>query len=85
MILPREATAIQRNLRTLLDVQLRRDRQLGAAPNSEALIELCRRDPSVPQTIETFLCDGQLYAIVKQIGRDKDDEASQWTSLSEDD
>jgi hypothetical protein len=75
-ISPRVATVIQRSLRMLLDAQLRRDRQPGTASNSEALVELCRRDPNVLQTIEPLLSDGQLDAIMKEISRDKDDEAS---------
>jgi hypothetical protein len=68
----RDATAIQRNLRMLLDAQLRQDRQPGTVSNYEAVVEMCRRDPSAVQTIEPFLSETQLDSLMKEIGGGSD-------------
>jgi hypothetical protein len=68
MVSPQEAAAIHRNLRTLLEAQLRRDGQPGTASNHEALVDLCRRDPSALDAIASLLSDEQLEALLEEIG-----------------
>jgi hypothetical protein len=68
----RDATVIQRNLRTMLDAQLRRDRRPDTESNFEAVVEMCRRDPSAVQTIEPFLSETQLDSLMKEIGGGSD-------------
>ncbi len=74
MISARDAGILQRNLKTVLDVQLKRSIPGESGPNQEGLVELCRRDPRAIATIEPFLSQGQLQSLMEQIAGDGNDE-----------
>ena len=56
----KEASLIHKNLRTVLDVQLKRANREETGPSQEALAELCRDDPRVLNVIEPFVTSSQL-------------------------
>jgi hypothetical protein len=60
MISPAQANVIQRNLRTMLDVQLKRARVEGGGQSADALVDLCRTDPRLLNLLEGFLSDEQM-------------------------
>jgi hypothetical protein len=69
----KEAALIQKNLKTVLDVQLRRASRGDAGPSQEALVDLCRRDPRALDAVESFLTDDQFRALMEEIaGGDAD-------------
>jgi hypothetical protein len=67
-----KASIIQRNLRTILDVQTKRDGRGDTAANPETLVELRRHDPQVLNTLEPFLSDTQLDWLLDQIQDDQE-------------
>lgn len=77
VISPTKANIIQRNLRTILDVQTKRGGRADTAANPETLVELCRRDPQVLNTLEPFLSDTQLDWLIDQIKDDEDGSEDQ--------
>lgn len=60
MLSTSEATVIQRNLRTILDVQLKRTQGGQDGLPQEALAELCRADPHILDLLEPLLSDEQV-------------------------
>ena len=61
------AGLMHRNIKTVLDAQLKRESQTDTAPNQEALIDICRRDPSTLNALEGLLSDEQLDAILTEL------------------
>ena len=66
----RDAALIHKNLRTVLDVQMKRANREDSGPSQEALAELCRDDPRVLSAIEPFLTDAQLGQLVNEVTDD---------------
>jgi len=61
----KDANFIQKNLKTLLDVQLKRaNSNEAASPDQEALTDLCRRDPRSLAALEPFLSDEQIQTLM---------------------
>lgn len=63
----KEAHLIQKNLKTVLDVQLKRASREDTGPSQEALVDLCRRDPRALNAIESFLTDSQIEWLMGEI------------------
>ncbi len=74
VIPPNQASLMQRNLKTVLDVQLKRSSQGASGPSPEALIDICRRDPQALNAVEAFLTHDQLAALMAEMS-DESDEA----------
>ena len=72
LISSKDASLIQRNLKTILDVHLRRASQQDAGVNQEALAELCQRDPQLVNLISPFLSDAQVDWLMDQVRADTD-------------
>ena len=68
----KEANLIHKNLRTVLEVQLKRASREDAGPSQEALVELCRNDPRVLNVIEPFLTDTQMDWLMDAVGNEQD-------------
>ena len=72
----KQADLIHKNLRAVLQVQLKRTVRDDAGPASqEGLVELCRGDPRMLNAIETFLTDEQVERLMTEIADDPDNEA----------
>ncbi len=69
---PSDANIVHRNLRTILDVQMKRAERNEGGPGHEALIELCRRDPTAINILAPFLTDDALDALMREIGEAPD-------------
>ena len=67
MMSTKEANVINRNLRTILDVQMKREGRDAGGPSHEALVELCRRDPRTLNILEPFLTDDVLESLAKGV------------------
>jgi len=63
----KEASLIHKNLRTVLDVQLKRANREETGPSQEALAELCRDDPRVLNVIEPFVTSSQLQWLITDV------------------
>ena len=74
MISTKEASVIHRNLRTILDVQMKREGRGGSDANPEALMELCRRDPRILNVLEPFLTADVLESLMEQVAEASDEE-----------
>jgi hypothetical protein len=72
VISTKEANVIHRNLKTILDVQLKRGGRQEGSPTHEALVDLCRREPNILNAIEPFLTDQQVDWLVEEISGDPD-------------
>lgn len=64
----REAGLIHKNIRAVLDVQLKRANPEEAGRNHEALADACRRDPKIINALAPFLSPEQLQALMDEIG-----------------
>jgi hypothetical protein len=65
---------MHRNLRAVLDAQMRRAQGDETVASAEDLVELCRRDPQALNILERFLSDEQiewLMARIKEAGHDQ--------------
>jgi hypothetical protein len=72
----KQADLLHKNLRTVLQVQLKRATRDDAGPASqEGLVELCRNDPKMLNAIEPFLSDEQVEWLMKEVADDPDNEA----------
>ncbi len=69
----KEANVIQKNVKTVLDVQMRRASRDDTGPSQEALAELCRNDPRMLNVIEPFLTDSQMNLIMSEVTDDQDE------------
>lgn len=68
----KDANLIQKNLKTVLDVQMKRASREDVGPSQEALVDLCRRDPRALNAIESFLTESQLDWLMNEITDDPD-------------
>jgi hypothetical protein len=68
----KEANLIHKNLRTVLEVQMKRASREDTGPSQEALIDLCRNDPRVLNVMEPFLTDAQMDWIMNEVTGDED-------------
>jgi len=67
---------IHKNLRAVLQVQLKRATRDDAGPASqEGLVELCRNDPQMLNAIEPFLSDQQVNWLMSEVTDDDDESA----------
>ena len=70
----KQADLIHKNLRTVLQVQLKRATRDDAGPASqEGLVELCRKDPQILNAIEPFLSQQQVEWLVNEVTDDRDE------------
>jgi hypothetical protein len=69
----KEANLIQKTLKTVLDVQLKRSNRESTSPTQEALVDICRRDPRTLNAIQSFLTDEQLESLMDEITEDPDE------------
>jgi hypothetical protein len=68
----KDANLIHKNLRTVLDVQMKRASREETGPSQEALLELCRTDPRVLNVIEPFLTDTQMDWVMGEVADAED-------------
>ncbi len=72
----KQADLIHKNLRAVLQVQLKRATRDDAGPASqEGLVELCRNDPQMLNAIEPFLSDQQVNWLMSEVTDDDDESA----------
>lgn len=72
----KQADLIHKNLRTVLQVQLKRaDRDDAGPVNQEGLVELCKNDPQMLNAIEPFLNDQQVEWLMNEVTDDLDETA----------
>lgn len=72
----KQASLVARNIKVVLDTQLRRANGQESAPNQEALADLCRRDPSLLGAITPFLADEQIRALMQVVAEDAGNDTS---------
>lgn len=65
-----QANLVHRNLRTILEVQLKRDDRGGQTLDREAIVELCRERPETLRILEPFLTDDQVAWLLSEINRE---------------
>ncbi len=64
---PTKANILHRNLKTVLDVQLRRSDNDETGATQEDLLDLCRQEPGALNVIQSFLTDAQVEWLMAQI------------------
>ena len=69
----KDASFLQRNLKAVLDVQLKRTSNSDTGPRQEALVDLCRRDPRAISEVAPFLTDEQLQTLMAEIADEPDE------------
>jgi hypothetical protein len=69
-IWPDHANVIHRNLRTILETQLKRQKGGQQGQVQAGLVDLCRKDPRVLNLLEPFLSEEQFNCLLDEI---KDD------------
>lgn len=69
----KDASFLQRNLKAVLDVQLKRTSGSDTGPRQEALVDHCRRDPNAISAVEPFLSDEQLQSLMAEVADDHDE------------
>jgi hypothetical protein len=67
MVSPAQANVMQRNLRTILDVQRQKSRADSGGQSTQALADLCRTNPQLLNLLEPFLSDGQVEWLMKSM------------------
>ncbi len=67
MITSAQANVLQRNLRTILDVQRQKSRADSGGQSTQALADLCRTNPQLMNLLEPFLSDAQMEWLMKSI------------------
>jgi hypothetical protein len=70
LVSTKQASLIQRNLKTVLDTHLKQDNRDETGPSQEALIDMCRNNPSMLNTIQPFLTDAQLRALMEELAQE---------------
>jgi hypothetical protein len=68
----KDANLIHKNLRAVLDVQMKRASREETGPSQEALLELCRSDPRVLNVIAPFLSDAHMDWVMNEVTDDQD-------------
>lgn len=63
----KNAAFIQKNLKAVLDAQIKRTSPSDSSPSQEALADLCRRDPQAITAVAPFLSHEQLQDLMGQI------------------
>lgn len=63
----RDAALINRNIKAVLDVQLKRGRRDDGPLGQEALAEKCRRDPSLLAAVSPFLSPQQVEELMSEV------------------
>jgi hypothetical protein len=72
----KQADLIHKNLRAVLQVQLKRATRDDAGPASqEGLVELCRNDRQMLNAIEPFLSDEQVERLMREVADNPENEA----------
>ncbi|MCH8830595.1 MAG: hypothetical protein IID45_13545 [Planctomycetes bacterium] len=72
----KQADLIHKNLRAVLQVQLRRETRDDAGPaTKEGLVELCRNDPQMLNAIEPFLSDEQVERLMAEVADNPENES----------
>ena len=72
----KQGELIHKNLRAVLQVQLKRATRDDAGPASqEGLVELCRSDPKMLNAIEPFLTDEQVEMLMNEVTDEPDNES----------
>ncbi len=70
----RDASLINKNLKIVLDVQMKRANREDSGPSQEALSEFCRNDPRLLNALEPFLADDQVEWLMSEITDDQDEQ-----------
>lgn len=63
---PREASLIHKNLKTVLQVQLKRATREETGHSQEALVDVCRNDPKMLNALAPFLSDAQVKSLMNE-------------------
>lgn len=71
----KDAALINRNIKAVLDVQLRRKSRDDAPLEQDALVDRCRRDPSLLSVVSSFLSPQQVEELMREVMDDDDEPA----------
>lgn len=72
----KEASLINRNIKAVLDVQLKRINRDDGPVEQEALVERCRRDPTLLSIVSSFLSPQQVEELMREVMDEDHDEAA---------
>jgi hypothetical protein len=65
-----DGNLVHKNIKAVMDLQSRKEGQVDKPQTPDGLVEACRKDPSLLNTIESFLTEEQLDNLMKQIAAD---------------
>ncbi len=68
----KEAGLIHKNLRIVLQTQMKRASREDTGPSQEALVDLCRKDPQALNLIEPFLTDEHVKWVMNELSENTD-------------
>lgn len=72
---PQQANAIHRNLKAVLDAQLKGQKQKPQGGLPLETLEMCRQHPQFIEALAPFVTDRDLAELLGQLGEDWDDPA----------
>lgn len=72
----KDASLINRNIKAVLDVQLRRASRDDGHLEQEDLVKRCRQDPSLLSTVSSFLSPQQVEELMREVMDDDHDESA---------
>lgn len=72
----KDAALINRNIKAVLDVQLKRSSRNDGPLGQEVLAEKCRRDPSLLAAVSPFLSPEQVEELMSDVMDDGQDESA---------
>lgn len=66
-----DGNLLHKNIKAVMDLQARRENGPDKPQTPEGLLDRVRKDPSLLNTLESFIPDDQLDALMKQLGEDE--------------
>lgn len=69
----KDANLLHKNYKTVLDVQLKRSNGESPIRDEQSLMEACRANPALLNTLEAFLTDEQLRQLMKELTGEGDE------------
>jgi hypothetical protein len=74
IVTPQQASLIQRSLRIVLDVHLKRAREDRLGMPHEGVLEAVRKDPSLVNLLAPFLTDDQVAQVMQGVTEEESDD-----------
>ncbi|NQV23000.1 MAG: hypothetical protein HQ518_01425 [Rhodopirellula sp.] len=71
----KDGTLMNRNIKTVLDVLLRRMSRNEGTVDSETLVDRCRQDPSILEIVSSFLSPQQVDDLMREVMDDDRDDS----------